>query len=141
MTSLVFPDINVWLALASPEHVHHTAASGWWNQATSQIGFSRLTQLGFLRLMTNAAAMDSKPLSMKGAWRVYDRLFEDDRVAFVTEPADVEVRFREGSSGRSISPKLWADAWLLAFAVCAGGTLVTFDAALAARATGAVLLS
>jgi hypothetical protein len=31
------------------------------------------------------------------------------------------------------SPKQWADAWLLAFAKVAGGTLVTFDRALVSR--------
>src|ERR1022692_2650139 len=81
MTSLTFPDINVWLALVTSEHVHHASASRWWEQETNRIGFSRLTQLGFLRLMTTAAAMDGKPLAMAEAWRVHDRLFDDDRVA------------------------------------------------------------
>lgn len=36
-------------------------------------------------------------------------------------------------------PKLWADAWLLAFAECAGGAVITFDRALAARAGHTVL--
>lgn len=44
----------------------------------------------------------------------------------------------EYASGQMASPKLWADAWLLAFAHAAEGTLITFDRALAAR--GAVLL-
>jgi len=77
--------------------------------------------------------MDGKPLSMTEAWRVYDRFFEDDRVTFVTEPADVELPFRKSAVGRSASPKVWADAWLLAFAQAAGGVLVTFDRALGPR--------
>jgi predicted nucleic acid-binding protein len=36
-------------------------------------------------------------------------------------------------------PKLWADAWLLAFAAAAGGTVVTFDRALAARGAHCLL--
>jgi len=52
-----------------------------------------MTQVGFLRLMTTAAAMAGKPLTMAEAWRVHDRLFEDDRVAFVPEPAEVDTRF------------------------------------------------
>ena len=97
------------------------------------IGFSRLTQLGFLRLMTTAAGMDGKPLTIAAAWRVYDHLYEDDRVTFVSEPPEVEKRFREKASGRTASPKLWADAWLLALAQEAEGVLVTFDQALASR--------
>ncbi len=53
------------------------------------IAFSRFTQIGFLRLMTTAAAMAGKPLSMAEAWKVHDRLFDDDRVAFVPEPPGV----------------------------------------------------
>jgi hypothetical protein len=92
MTSLTFPDINVWLALVTSEHVHHASASRWWEQETNRIGFSRLAQLGFLRLMTTAAAMDGKPLAMAEAWRVHDRLFDDDRVAFIPEPTGIETR-------------------------------------------------
>jgi len=140
MTSLTFPDVNVWLALAAPEHAHAAAARRWWKKETGSIAFSRITQLGFLRLMTTAAAMGGKPLSMTEAWRVYDRLFEDDRVAFVSEPAEVETRFRACTSGRTASPKVWADSWLLAFAETAEGTLVTFDHALAARGAHCLLL-
>jgi hypothetical protein len=52
---------------------------------------------------------------MTGAWRVYDRFYDDDRVIFLSEAAEVEKRFREKAAGRSVSPKVWADAgyWLL----------------------------
>jgi toxin-antitoxin system PIN domain toxin len=127
MNSLSFPDINVWLAIAAPEHVHAAIARRWWEQEAGVIAFSRLTQLGFLRLMTTAAVMDGKPLTITAAWRVYDRLYEDDRVTFVSEPPEVEA------SGRTASPKVWADAWLLALAQAAEGVLVTFDKALASQ--------
>ncbi|HEY1206652.1 MAG: TA system VapC family ribonuclease toxin [Bryobacteraceae bacterium] len=139
MSSLSFPDVNVWLALAAPEHVHAAAARKWWERETGRIAFSRFTQLGFLRLMTTAAAMAGKPLTMTEAWRVHDRFYEDDRVAFVPEPPGVEPRFRERPSGSGASPKLWADAWLLAFAGAAEGALVTFDRALAARGAHCLL--
>ena len=140
MSSLSFPDVNVWLALAAPEHVHSAAAGRWWERETGQIAFSRFTQLGFLRLMTTAAAMDGKPLTLNEAWRVHDRFFKDDRVAFVPERAEVDARFRKYAAGRKASPKLWADAWLLALAETAEGTLVTFDRALAARNVCCLLL-
>jgi len=141
MTSLSFPDINVWLALAAPEHVHHLAANDWWQREEGQIAFMRITQLGLLRLVTTAAAMDGKPLSMREAWRVYDGFFKDDRVVWVAEPADVEKEFRKSAGVRGSSPKLWSDAWLAAFSHCAGGVVVTFDHALAARTGNTVLLS
>ena len=133
MNSLSFPDINVWLAVAAPEHEHAAIASRWWEQETGIIAFSRFTQLGFLRLMPTAAVMEGKPLKITAARRVYDRLYEDDRVTFVSEPPEVEKRFRERAAGRAASPKVWADAWLLALAQAAEGILVTFDKALASR--------
>ncbi|MGA3133158.1 MAG: TA system VapC family ribonuclease toxin [Terracidiphilus sp.] len=136
---LSFPDLNVWLALASVEHVHSALARSWWKSGEGSIAFCRLTQMGFLRLMTTAAVMDSKPLTIAEAWRVYDRMYDDDRVTFVAEPADVEKRFREKAVGRTASPKIWANAWLLAMAEEAGGVLVTFDKALAGRGAHCLL--
>jgi len=125
--------MNVWLALAASEHAHAPVARRWWEEETGTIGFSRFTQLGFLRLMTTAAAMDNKPLTMATAWRVYDRFYEDVRVVFISEPSGVDACFRERAMTRSVSPKVWADAWLLAFAQQSGGLLVTFDKALRSR--------
>lgn len=139
MSSLNFPDINVWLAIAAPEHIHSAIAKGWWEQETGSIAFCRLTQLGFLRLMTTAAAMDGKPLTMTEAWRVYDRLYVDDRVTFISEPPEVDKRFREKASRRSASPKVWADAWLLAVVQAVEGILVTFDKALASQGVNCLL--
>ena len=139
MTSLSFPDINVWLSLAAPEHVHAAIAKHWWEEESANIAFSRVTQIGFLRLMTTAQAMDGKPLNMAEAWRVYDRFFEDDRVIFIPEPPDVEKPFRARTAARMSSPKMWADAWLLALAEAAEGILVTFDQALASRGARCLL--
>ena len=82
--------------------------------------------------------MDNRPLTISEAWKVYDRFFEDERVVFVPEPSDVEKSFRKRATGRLVSPKIWADAWLLATAEAAGGKLITFDKALAGR--GAICL-
>lgn len=139
MTSLSFPDVNVWLALATPEHIHSGIARSWWKEETGSIVFSRFTQLGLLRLMTTPAAMDGKALTIAEAWRVYDRFYEDDRVTFIAEPPEVEKLFRERATGRTISPKIWADAWLLAVAHAAEGVLVTFDKPLAARGAHCLL--
>jgi toxin-antitoxin system PIN domain toxin len=138
-TGLSIPDINIWLALAAPEHPHHTLAKRWWKQHEGPIGFARLSQLGLLRLTTTAAAMDGKPLTIDEAWRVYDGFYEDDRVTFIAEPAEVEKEFRERAAGRASSPKIWGDAWMLAMAEAAGGVLVTFDKALSLRGAHCLL--
>ncbi|MGA2135036.1 MAG: TA system VapC family ribonuclease toxin [Bryobacteraceae bacterium] len=141
MTSLIFPDVNVWMALLLENHVHRTVVRKWWDSPGPGIaGFLRLTQMSVLRLLTAAAAMNGKPLRMSEAWTAYDRLFEDDRVAFFDEPKEIEAVFRKYTLQNHTSPKLWADAWLLAFAECAGGAVATFDRALADRASHTILL-
>jgi len=95
--------------------------------------------MSVLRLLTTAGAMNGQPLHMDAAWAAYDRLFEDERVVFYPEPAGAETRFREYASGSVAAPKLWADAWLLAVAHAAPGTLITFDRALAARGARCLL--
>lgn len=141
MTSSTFPDVNVWLAVLMEHHVHRISARRWLDSTESEvIGFLRLTQMSVLRLLTTSAAMNGKPLRMPEAWAAYDRLFQDDRVAFFDEPRGIESAFRKYTRKNHPSPKLWADAWLLAFAECAGGVLVTFDRTLAARADHTLLL-
>jgi toxin-antitoxin system PIN domain toxin len=138
-TLLSFPDVNVWLALLHADHVHRAPASRWWQRAEGRIAFTRFTEISLLRLLTTSAAMKHQPLTMDDAWRAYERLFEDDRVAFYAEPAEVEKHFRKYASGLTASPKLWADAWLLAVAQAAEGTLITFDRALGARGARCLL--
>jgi len=84
--------------------------------------------------------MDGKPLSMKQAWSAYDVLAGDERTEFISESPAVERAFRGLSSSAHASPKLWADAYLTAFAGECGGSLVTFDRSLARRSRGSVLL-
>ena len=85
--------------------------------------------------------MNGKPLTMLEAWAIYDRLFDDERVVFLSEPAGLQEEFRARTLLKSASPKLWADAYLSAFATAAGGTLVTFDRALKERAERCLILT
>lgn len=64
---------------------------------------------------------------MADAWRVYDSLLEDERVTFLPEPTQMDDHFRKRSSLKTASAKLWADAYLEAFAKKVNGTLITFD--------------
>jgi predicted nucleic acid-binding protein len=67
-------------------------------------------------------------------------MLADPRIAFLTEPEDLEREFRTHSSLSSRSPKVWADAYLLAFSSLAGTRLVSFDRALAGRQVDALIL-
>ena len=136
------PDVNVWLALLRADHIHREAAKSWWDHDESEaIHFCRFTQISVLRLLTTAAAMNNQPLSMRAAWAAYDRLFQDPRVVFVAEPPGLEEVFRSMAYSGAASPKLWADAYLAAFAETTGSRLITFDHGLAARASSSLLLA
>ena len=67
---------------------------------------------------------------MAEAWSLWDRIWADDRISFLPEPEHIEKEFRSRTRLGSASPKVWADAYLLAFASAAGLKLVTFDRAL-----------
>lgn len=131
--------MNLRLAIATSEHVHAPVARGWRDQEGGTIAFCRFTHLGFLRLMTTAAVMNGKPPTMTAAWRVHERLYDDDRVSFVADPPEADRRFREKATGQTASPKVWADAWLLAVAHAAECVLVTFDQSLASRGAHCLL--
>jgi predicted nucleic acid-binding protein len=52
------PDVNVWIALAADRHALHRAARHWFSRLVDEkLAFCRLTQLGFLRLLTNKHVM------------------------------------------------------------------------------------
>ena len=140
-TSSSFPDLNVWLALLTPDHAGHERAREWWNRDQSEaIVFCRQTQLGLLRLLTTPAVMGGKPLTMSQAWAAHDRLHADARVSLWGEPPGLEAALRRQTGLLRAEPKLWADAYLMAFAVASGLTLVTFDKPLAARTGNGVVL-
>jgi len=142
MTSLVFLDINVWLALSSRDHRHFESAWTWYTRLPPRtvLLFCRITQLGLLRLLTTESVMGQGTLTQAQAWEAYDRLIGSAGARFAEEPAGMESRFRSYSGAQQASPKEWADAYLAAFAEAGGLTLVTFDRALAGKVTGAVLL-
>jgi len=95
------------------------------------VGFSRLTQLGLLRLLTTGSAMGGRPLTNEEAWAVYDEFLTDNRVRVFPELPPLDDLFRLHSALRQASPKLWVDAYLAAHATANEATLVTFDQAFA----------
>jgi toxin-antitoxin system PIN domain toxin len=123
------PDINFWIALTVAEHVHHTAAKQWFeSQDCEQIAFCRVTQMGFLRLLTNPRVMAGEALTPERAWNVFDAVCRDSRIFFSAEPPGLETIFRESTRRRQGGVNFWTDAYLSAFTSAAGFTLVTFDA-------------
>ena len=77
---------------------------------------------------------------MAEAWPLWDQVWADHRVSFLAEPQAIEKEFRMHSRLPTKSPKVWADAYLLAFAAAAGVKLVTFDRALESRTAQVLVL-
>jgi len=141
-STFLFPDVNVWLALAHEIHLHHRVAMEWDEKLSGDavLTFCRFTQLGLLRLLTNESAMRRDVLTQSNAWNVYDGFLQTTRARFIDEPQGIDLLFRQHTKRDEVSTKQWADGYLSAFAVTAGMPLVTFDRALAGKAKGAVLL-
>jgi len=141
MNTLNFLDANVWLALIWGRHIHAERARGWQESSPEEKFFyCRFTQITVLRLLTSAAVMGQDVRRMAEAWELWDRVCADDQVALLAEPEGMEPDFRRLSKAGGWSPKVWADAYLLAFASVAGLKLVTFDKALRARGVDTLVL-
>jgi toxin-antitoxin system PIN domain toxin len=145
--TLFFPDVNVWIALSVSGHQHHDAAWEWLRGSPSDatVCFSRFTQLGLLRLLTNNAIMGDTTLTLGEAWGVFDRWLEDPRVELYHEPRNVDAAYRDASKpfAARAATKCVGDCWLVAFAQTTQAKLVTFDRALGTfarkRGCGAVV--
>lgn len=121
-------DANVWLALAAEAHAHHHQAQTYWSeQAAEAAAFCRVTQLAFLRHLTNRTIMGEHCLTPRAAWVKCSDFFALPEVKFLKEPPGLTEQLgRYCDLGRT-SPNLWTDAYLAAFARCAGLRLVSFD--------------
>jgi uncharacterized protein len=134
MNTLNFLDANVWLALLWSRHIHSEKAQEWFERSSEEkFLFCRITQITVLRLLTTATVMGRDVKKMPDAWDLWDKVCADDRIRFLSEPETIEPEFRRLSALHSPSPKVWADAYLLAFASVAGLKLVTFDNGLRSR--------
>jgi toxin-antitoxin system PIN domain toxin len=126
-----FPDVNVWIAMSSPGHIHYPSATQWFNRSREgRIAFCRVTQMGFLRLLTNRHVMGPNVLTPPRAWQAFYDLLRNTRIYFTEEPSDLSewyvIMHRPGAGA-----KTWTDAYLAAFAIGSGFTLVSFDSGFA----------
>jgi toxin-antitoxin system PIN domain toxin len=138
-----FPDINVWVALTYRGHQQHVLAATWFGRLTREtVGFCRLTQLSFLRLLTHPVVMQDEVKTQREAWEIHDRLVSDSRIAFYPERDSdaVESEFRKLTATPQFAPQQWPDAYLAAFARAEDLILVTFDQALSKLAGEPVVL-
>jgi toxin-antitoxin system PIN domain toxin len=122
------PDVNIWIALAAEGHLHHVPARDWFAaQPDASVAFCRITQMGLLRLLTNAHVMGRAPRTVVQAWDTFAQLRADRRLVFATEPEGVESAWCQLMTQAGVGPSSWTDAYLAAFAGAHSYSLVTFD--------------
>lgn len=125
---IYLPDVNIWIALTSDQHIHHPKAKSWVQSLDSDwLAFCRITELGFLRLLTNHHVMGGGVLTPQRAWEVYESLNSDSRIVFAPERQDFSKYWHETGKLISGGPNAWTDAYLAAFAGFEKMTVVTFD--------------
>jgi toxin-antitoxin system PIN domain toxin len=121
------PDVNVWLALAVPQHPHHSAAATYWrDHPGGQIWFCRVTMLGLVRLLSNPKVMGPQALRLTEALAAYQRFVSLPDVAMHAETGECDSQLQQLLAAE-LPTRLLTDAYLAAFAASAGLRLVTFD--------------
>ena len=125
-------DINVLIALAWPNHVHHDEAQTWFAKKGA-LGFRTcpITQLGFVRISSNPA-FTPKAVSPGDAMGLLERVARLPGHDFW--PDDVPLRETVGSSTSLAGHRQITDLYLLALANAHGGVLATLDRGAAALA-------
>src|SRR2546427_10586921 len=91
MNTLNFLDANVWLALVWGRHIHSERARDWLEKSPEEkFFFCRFTQLTGIRLLTSTTVIGRDERKMGGAWGLWDKVCEDDRDRYLSEPEDRE---------------------------------------------------
>ena len=124
MTALL--DVNVLVALAWPNHVHHAAARSWFGQER-QSGWATcsLTEAGFVRVSCNPAAV-RHTIAPLDAIALLGRLTRLGSHEFW--PLDWSIaKLPETIANRLQGYRQVTDAMLLAAAIRRGGRLATLD--------------
>lgn len=125
MTALL--DVNVLVALAWPNHIHHMRAHAWFASARDR-GWATcpLTQSGFVRVSSNTAAIPDAR-TPREATALLKRIVQ--LPGHVFWPDDVTVaEDADGVFARVVGYRQVSDAHLLSLAIRRGGRLATFDA-------------
>jgi toxin-antitoxin system PIN domain toxin len=121
------PDVNIWIALTSDRHEHHTIAREWFDSVSDRVLFCRVTQMSFLRLLTNPKVMGDELLTPSYALHIYREFLDDERVEFAAEAQGVERTWTDLMTSSAVTGNAWTDAYLAAFALESQTQLVSLD--------------
>ena len=124
------PDVNVLVALAWPNHVHHGAARSWFAEVGSA-GWATcpLTEAGFVRVSCNPAAV-KQAVTTADAIAQLDRMRRRGAHSFWAMDRSI-TSLPAGILARIQGYRQITDAVLLALAVQYRGQLATLDGGIA----------
>ena len=115
------PDLNVWLALATPDHFHHQQALNYWEQqAAEQVHFCTVTALGLVRLLSQPKLMGAAVKTTHEASALLQALCQQPGVSLAIPASDGWDVFHQLMREGDLSVRLCTDACLAALAICAG---------------------
>jgi toxin-antitoxin system PIN domain toxin len=134
----VLLDLNVLVALAWPAHEHHHSALKWFlSRGKSKWATCPLTQLGFIRLLSNPA-FSTDALTVPEALELLNRNVQQPAHEFwpdsLPAPRALRTLVRDPFAHRLVT-----DSYLLSLAVRRKARLATFDRGLLQLATEAKL--
>lgn len=123
-----FLDVNVWIALSLEDHPHHPRAHHYWHhESRPHIAFCRQTSLALVRLLTQPAVTNGRPMTLPEAWQNYQAFRGLPEVVLLEESRKIESILGAWASSDTARPRLWTDAYLAAFAKAGTLRMVSFD--------------
>lgn len=119
-------DVNLLVALAWPNHVHHAAAHRWFSHRSAR-GWATcsLVELGFVRVSSNSRATPAAVSPQEAAVLLSELTAQAGHHFWIDD-----VRFAESpfvGRGRIVGHQQVNDAHLVALALRHSGCLATFD--------------
>jgi len=122
-------DVNVLVALAWPNHIHHARAIGWFERVKGE-GWATcpVTESGFLRVSSNSAVIP-EARSVAEVRQLLSRIRAVEGHRFWADDVS-PVAGDEGVFERAVGYRQVTDAHLLTLAIREGAMLATFDRAL-----------
>jgi uncharacterized protein len=128
-SKLFLLDVNVLLAIAWPNHQFHLAAVERIENTTDRWATCALTQLAFIRLSSNPAAIPEATSPADAAALLGAMVADPQHVYLASLPSPVEKEFH-GIFEKILGNKQVMDIYLLGLARRHRATFLTFDAKL-----------
>jgi uncharacterized protein len=119
-------DVNVLLALAWPQHVHHARVSGWVLAQKGRLSIATcpLTELGFLRISMNVKGYAA---DFQSALSLLELLVQNNKFDHSFWPDDQPVLSFCQALKVSPTPNQLTDAYLINLAQRRQGRFITLD--------------